>query len=155
VTGSDRLVVAAAPVATLGSGSKVALNTADFKSSTLPVTLTWSATDANTIASYQLQQQVKTLNGTVTTTGAFTDVTPAPTGTSVTLNLALGQMLANKPIVLNSYTFKVRACDQAGTRGSFATAPIFQLAPSTTHCWDRGRAAAVRSPTPAAGERYR
>ena len=59
VTGSDRLVVAAAPVATLGSGSKVALNTADFKSSTLPVTLTWSATDANTIASYQLQQQVK------------------------------------------------------------------------------------------------
>jgi Abnormal spindle-like microcephaly-assoc'd, ASPM-SPD-2-Hydin len=121
--------VATAPVATLSTGSKIAVNAADFKSSTLPVTLTWSATDANTIASYQLQQQVKTLNGTVTTTGVFADVTPAPSGTSVTLDLPLGQMLANKPIVLNSYTFKVRACDKAGNCGAFATAPTFQLAP--------------------------
>jgi len=122
--------VVTAPVSNLNAGSALKLNAANFANSTIPVTVTWSATDGSgSIASYQLQQKKDTLNNLVTTTGTFTDVSPAPTGTSVTLDLQMGQVLALRPIVLNSYTFQVRACDVAGNCSAFAGAPKFQMLP--------------------------
>jgi hypothetical protein len=126
--------VASAPVTSLSSGMPVKINAADFKSSTIPVTLTWSATDANAVASYQLQEKKETFTivgvSPTTTTGTFASVaTAAPTSTSVTLDLALGQMLLGKQITLYSYTYQVLACDVAGNCGVFAAAPKFQMLP--------------------------
>jgi hypothetical protein len=121
--------VATAPVMTMAAGSAVTINPTNFANSTVPVTLTWSATDAVGATTYQLQKKTDTLNNLITTTGTFTDVAPAPTSTSVTLDVALGQLLLARPIVLNSYTFQVRACDAAGNCSTFAAAPKFQMLP--------------------------
>ena len=126
--------VASAPQSSLSSGMAVKIDAANFANSSIPVTLQWSATDAGTIASYQLQQKKDTLSvvgiSSTTSTGTFASVaTPAANSTSVTLDLALGQMLIGKPITLNSYTYQVQACDVAGNCGTFTAAPKFQMIP--------------------------
>ena len=126
--------VASAPQSSLSSGMAVKIDAANNANSSIPVTLQWSATDAGTIASYQLQQKKDTLSvvgiSSTTTTGTFASVaTPAANSTSVTLDLALGQMLVGKPITLNSYTYQVQACDVAGNCGTFTAAPKFQMIP--------------------------
>ena len=126
--------VASAPQSSLSSGMAVKIDTANFANSSIPVTLTWSGTDAGSIASYQLQQKKDTFSlvgiTSTTTTGTFAPVaTPAANSTSVTLDLALGQMLVGKPVTLFSYTFQVLACDVAGNCGTFTAAPKFQMIP--------------------------
>jgi hypothetical protein len=126
--------VASAPQSSLSSGMAVKIDTANFANSSIPVTLTWSGTDAGSIASYQLQQKKDTFSlvgvTSTNTTGTFAPVaTPAANSTSVTLDLALGQMLVGKPVTLFSYTFQVLACDVAGNCGTFTAAPKFQMIP--------------------------
>ena len=82
--------------------------------STVPVKLTWSATDnpgGSGVASYQLQQSV---NG-----GAYTDVAlPSATATTITASLVPGT---------NTYRYRVAAKDNAGNLSAFATGPSFKL----------------------------
>jgi hypothetical protein len=88
-----------------------------LSNSTVPMALAWSATDpgGSGIASYELQQSV---NG-----GAFTSVQlPAPTATSITLNLKGGTF--NAPI---SYKFQVRATDGAGNVSAWTPGQTFTL----------------------------
>ena len=84
---------------------------ADFQlNSTVPVRFQWSATDADGIASYELQQST---NG-----GAFTDVAlPSATAKSVTPKLGVG----------NTYAFRVRAEDNAGNLSDWAQGPTFKV----------------------------
>ena len=84
---------------------------ADFQlNSTVPVRFQWSATDADGIASYELQQST---NG-----GAFTDVAlPSATAKSVTPKLGVG----------NTYSFRVRAEDNAGNLSDWAQGPTFKV----------------------------
>ena len=78
--------------------------------STVPVRLAWSGTDADGIASYQLQ---KSMNG-----GAFADVTlSSATSTAITLGLAPG----------GTYQFRVRATDRLGSVSEWATGASFAL----------------------------
>lgn len=78
--------------------------------STVPVRLTWSATDADGIASYQLQRSA---NG-----GAFADVTlPSTTSTAINLHLAPG----------GTYQFRVRATDSLGSVSDWATGTSFTV----------------------------
>jgi hypothetical protein len=126
--------IASAPQSSLSSGMAVKIDSTNFANSSIPVTLQWSATDAGSIASYQLQKKVDTFSlvgvTSTTSTGTFAPVTtPAANSTSVTLDLALGQMLVGKPVTLFSYTFQVLACDVAGNCGTFTAAPKFQMIP--------------------------
>jgi hypothetical protein len=78
--------------------------------STVPVRINWSATDADGIASYELQQST---NG-----GAFTNVTlPSATAKSVTPKLGVG----------NTYAFRVRAKDNAGNLSDWKAGPTFKV----------------------------
>ena len=81
--------------------------------STVPVKLTWSATDnpdGSGIASYQLQQSI---NG-----GAYTDVTlPSATATTISASLAPG----------TTYSYRVAAKDNAGNLSAWATGPSFKV----------------------------
>jgi len=78
--------------------------------STVPVRIQWSATDADGIASYELQQST---NG-----GAFTNVAlPSATAKSVTPKLGVG----------NTYAFRVRATDQAGNVSDWKAGPTFKV----------------------------
>ena len=81
---------------------------------TVPVKLTWSATDnpgGSGIASYQLQQSV---NG-----GAYTNVAlPSATATTISRSLAPGT---------NTYRYRVAAKDKAGILSAWATGPSFKV----------------------------
>jgi hypothetical protein len=90
---------------------------APLANSTVPMVISWSATDpgGSGIASYELQQSV---NG-----GAFTSVQlPSPTATSVMLNLKGGTF--NAPI---SYRFQVRARDGVGNVSAWTVGQTFTL----------------------------
>ena len=82
--------------------------------STVPVKLTWSATDnpgGSGIASYQLQQSI---NG-----GAYTDVTlPSATATTISRSLDPGT---------NTYRYRVVAKDNAGNLSAWAAGPSFKV----------------------------
>jgi hypothetical protein len=125
--------VTSAPKVLLSAGAALKIDPVTFANSTIPATVQWSATDANGIASYDLQKKTDTttIAGTSNTTalGTFGSVATPAGSTSTTLDLALGQMLVGKSIVLNSYTFQVRACDVAGNCGTYAVAPKFQMIP--------------------------
>jgi hypothetical protein len=78
--------------------------------STIPVQLTWSATDSGGVAAYQLQQST---NG-----GAYQNVSlPSATATIITRSLTPG----------NTYQFQVRAQDQAGNWSSWKPGASFQV----------------------------
>ena len=81
---------------------------------TVPVKLSWSATDnsgGSGIASYQLQQSI---NG-----GAYTNVTlPSATATTISRSLAPGT---------NTYRYRVAAKDNAGNLSAWATGPSFKV----------------------------
>ena len=82
--------------------------------STVPVKLTWSATDnpgGSGIASYQLQQRI---NG-----GAYTNVTlPSATATTISRSLAPGT---------NTYRYRVAATDKAGNVSAWVAGPSFKV----------------------------
>jgi len=84
---------------------------------TVPVKLTWSATDnsgGSGIASYQLQQSVSSING-----GAYTNVTlPSATATTITRSLAPGT---------NTYRYRVAAKDKAGKVSAWVAGPSFKV----------------------------
>ena len=93
-----------APVQNLVMGSTLGV-------STVPVKLSWSATDVGTgVASYQLQQSV---NG-----GAYSYV-PLPSAMTTTLTLSLDPA--------NSYQYQVQAQDEAGNNSAWATGPSFTV----------------------------
>jgi hypothetical protein len=78
--------------------------------STIPVQLTWSATDSGGVATYQLQQST---NG-----GAYQNVSlPSATATTITRPLTPG----------NTYQFQVRAQDKAGNWSSWKPGSRFQV----------------------------
>ena len=78
--------------------------------STVPVKLTWSATDDSGVAGYQLQQST---NG-----GAYKNVSlPSATATTITHSLAPA----------NTYQFQVRAQDQVGNWSSWTPGPKFRV----------------------------
>jgi hypothetical protein len=78
--------------------------------STIPVRLTWSATDSSGVTGYQLQQST---NG-----GAYQNVSlPSATATTITRSLTPG----------NTYQFQVRAQDQAGNWSNWKPGPSFQI----------------------------
>jgi hypothetical protein len=81
---------------------------------TVPVKLTWSATDntgGSGIASYRLQQSV---NG-----GAYTNVAlPSATATTISPSLAPGT---------NTYRYRVAAKDNAGNLSTWAAGPSFKV----------------------------
>jgi large repetitive protein len=77
--------------------------------STVPVKLSWSATDAE-VTKYELQQST---NG-----GAYANVSlPSPTATAVTRSLAPG----------NTYQFRVRAQDGVGNWSEWSEGPAFAV----------------------------
>ena len=89
---------------------------ATLTTTTVPVTLTWSAAasaDGSAVARYELQQS--TDGGTTWTATAL----PAALSTSVLQNLV--------PSATTSYLFRVRATDAAGRVGAFATSAPFTL----------------------------
>jgi hypothetical protein len=102
----------AAPTAMAPKHSFTTLST--LGTSTVPVKLTWSATDnpgGSGIASYQLQQSI---NG-----GAYTDVSlPSATATTISASLAPGT---------NTYRYRVAAKDNAGNLSAWATGPSFKV----------------------------
>jgi hypothetical protein len=78
--------------------------------STIPVQLTWSATDSGGVATYQLQQST---NG-----GAYQNVSlPSATATTITRPLTPG----------NTYQFQVRAQDKTGNWSSWKPGSRFQV----------------------------
>jgi hypothetical protein len=96
---------ATAPVAALATGTTLG-------TSTVPVVLTWTASDSTSgVASILLQRS--------TDGGPFTTVTMSPAN-------ALTQTVQLDPG--KSYTFRVQPTDGAGNVGSWATAPTFSLA---------------------------
>jgi hypothetical protein len=104
--------VPAAPTAMAPKHSFTTLST--LGTSTVPVKLTWSATDntgGSGIASYQLQQSV---NG-----GAYTNIAlPSATATTISPSLAPGT---------NTYRYRVAAKDNAGNLSAWATGPSFKV----------------------------
>jgi hypothetical protein len=87
--------------------------TSSLGTSTIPVKLTWSATDntgGSGIASYQLQQSV---NG-----GAYTNVT-LPSATTITISPSLN--------TTDTYRFRVAAKDKAGNVSAWAYGPSFKV----------------------------
>ena len=82
--------------------------------STVPVKLTWSATDntgGSGIASYQLQQSI---NG-----GAYTNIAlPSATATTISRSLAPGT---------NTYRYRVAAKDNAGNLSAWVAGPSFKV----------------------------
>lgn len=77
---------------------------------TIPVKLTWSATNGGTdVAEYKLQQS--------TNEGSFTTVPISPTATTKTLQLSAG----------NTYQFRVQAKDQAGNWSDWANGAAFTV----------------------------
>jgi hypothetical protein len=105
----------AAPTASAPKHSFTTLST--LGTTTVPVKLTWSATDnpgGSGIASYQLQQSVSSING-----GAYTNVTlPSATATTISRSLAPGT---------NTYRYRVAAKDNAGNLSAWATGPSFKV----------------------------
>jgi len=101
-----------APTAKVPTHSFTTLST--LGTTTVPVKLTWSATDnpgGSGIASYQLQQSV---NG-----GAYTNVAlPSTTATTISPSLAPGT---------NTYRYRVAAKDKAGNLSAWATGPSFKV----------------------------
>jgi subtilisin family serine protease len=89
-------------------------NLSTLGTTTVPVKLSWSATDntgGSGIASYQLQQSVNS--------GPYTDVTlPSATTTTISRSLAPGT---------NTYRFRVAAKDKAGNVSALATGPSFKV----------------------------
>jgi Tol biopolymer transport system component len=96
--------VVKAPTRNLVAGSVIG-------NSTVPVNLTWSATDATSgVARYQLQQSI---NG-----GAFTDVAlPSEKTATITPSLEAGK----------TYQYQVRAQDQAGNWSTWKAGPTFAV----------------------------
>jgi cellulose 1,4-beta-cellobiosidase len=88
-------------------------NNVQLGTSTVPVNLSWSASDANGITKYELQQSS---NGGST----YTNVTLA-SATATVLTQAL------TPDTAGSYRFRVRATDTAGNISTYATGPSFLL----------------------------
>jgi bacillolysin len=85
--------------------------------STVPVKLTWSATDnpgGSGIASYQLQQSI---NGGAYT-NALPNAQPSTTATTISRSLAPGT---------NTYRYRVAAKDNAGNLSAWATGPSFKV----------------------------
>jgi len=101
-----------APTATAPKHSFTTLST--LGTSTVPVKLTWSATDnpgGSGIASYQLEQSINA--------GAYTNVTlSSTTATTITRSLAPGT---------NTYRYRVAATDNAGNVSALATGPSFKV----------------------------
>jgi hypothetical protein len=101
-----------APTAKAPTHSFTTLST--LGTSTVPVKLTWSATDnpgGSGIASYQLQQSVNS--------GAYTNVAlPSATATTISRSLAPGT---------NTYRYRVAATDKAGNVSALATGPSFKV----------------------------
>jgi CSLREA domain-containing protein len=101
-----------APTANAPIHSFTTLST--LATTTVPVKLTWSATDntgGSGIASYQLQQSI---NG-----GAYTNVAlPSATATTISRSLAPGT---------NTYRYRVAAKDNAGNLSAWATGPSFKV----------------------------
>lgn len=97
--------VAKAPTSALRAGTTLG-------TSTVPVRLAWSATDAiSGVAKYQLQQRTD-----ASTTWASVTL-PTPLTTVLTRSLAPG----------HAYQFRVRAIDKAGNTGAWATGTTFRL----------------------------
>jgi hypothetical protein len=99
-------VVSKAPTQSLNSNLTLATSGA------VPTKLQWSATDSggSGVASYELQQSI---NG-----GAFTNVALASaTTTTITPKLGAG----------NTYSFRVRATDQAGNVSDWEQGPTFKV----------------------------
>jgi probable HAF family extracellular repeat protein len=100
-----------APTAKAPKHSFTTLST--LGTSTVPVKLTWSATDnpgGSGIASYQLQQSVNS--------GAYTTVElPSATATTISRSLAPG----------TTYRYRVTAKDKAGILSVWATGPSFKV----------------------------
>jgi beta-lactam-binding protein with PASTA domain len=95
------------------------INLSSLPSTTVPVRITWSATDnagGSGVARYELQRS----NNGGTTWAAVTLSTPLTTG--VTLTLTPGTTATT------NYRFRVRAVDVAGNIGAYATAAAFRLA---------------------------
>src|SRR5215217_6462837 len=101
-----------APTAKAPTHSFTTLST--LATTTVPVKLTWSATDnpgGSGIASYQLQQSVNA--------GTYTNVTlPSATTTTISPSLAPGT---------NTYRYRVTAKDKAGNLSALATGPSFKV----------------------------
>ena len=101
-----------APTAKAPKHSFTTLST--LATTTVPVKLTWSATDntgGSGIASYQLQQSI---NG-----GAYTTVAlPSTTATTISRSLAPGT---------NTYRYRVAAKDKAGNLSAWASGPSFKV----------------------------
>jgi hypothetical protein len=93
-----------APTRNLAAGSAIA-------NSTVPVNISWSATDSGSgVAGYQLQQST---NG-----GAFTDVAlSSETATLITPSLEAGK----------TYQFQVRAQDKVGNWSAWSAGPAFAV----------------------------
>ena len=101
-----------APTATAPKHTFTTLST--LGTSTVPVKLTWSATDnpgGSGIASYQLQQRVNA--------GAYTNVAlPSATATTISASLAPGT---------NTYRYRVAAKDKAGNVSAWVAGPSFKV----------------------------
>ena len=100
-----------APTAKAPTHSFTTLST--LSTTTVPVKLTWSATDnpgGSGIASYQLQRSVNS--------GTYTNVTlPSATATTISPSLAPG----------TTYRYRVAAKDKAGNLSAWATGPSFKV----------------------------
>jgi hypothetical protein len=101
-----------APVVSKAPTQSLNANFALATSGAVPTKLQWSATDSggSGVASYELQQSI---NG-----GAFTNVALASaTTTTITPKLGAG----------NTYSFRVRATDQAGNVSDWKAGPTFKV----------------------------
>jgi hypothetical protein len=96
------------PTQTLTTGAT--LGTASSTTPTLPAKISWSATDSDGIAAYELQQSE---NG-----GAWTNVSLS----SATTTTAKAQLQAGK-----TYSFQVRAKDQKGLWSEWKPGPTFKV----------------------------
>jgi hypothetical protein len=101
-----------APTAKVPTHSFTTLST--LATTTVPVKLSWSATDntgGSGIASYQLQQSLNA--------GAYTNVAlPSATATTITRSLAPGT---------NTYRYRVVAKDKAGNLSAWVSGPSFKV----------------------------
>jgi hypothetical protein len=101
-----------APVITTVPTTTLIANQQLGSGTTVPVNIAWAATDTGGIASYELQQST---NG-----GAFTAVTLSPVNANnITIYLSPGST--------NTYSFQVRARDNAGNLSAFAQGPAFKI----------------------------
>jgi N-acetylneuraminic acid mutarotase len=98
-----------APVVTKSPTQSLNANFA-LAATTVPVKIQWAATDSGGVAGYELEQSI---NG-----GAFTPVAlPSATAKTITPKLAAG----------NTYSFQVRAKDQAGNLSAWEQGPTFKV----------------------------